>query len=114
MTALMSSVQKENLAEITLVDPVDYEFCLKNKKMSQKELFQWLDLNGDLDASILFIDRYIRNNCFGIIDVSEPIAEFDRWANSYDFSFDLKKPSERRQFIRFIQDYRKEKIYDKE
>ena len=89
-----------------IIDSVDYSFCLKNKKLSMQDLFEYLEIKGDPEASILFINRYIRINCFNSIDISEPIETFDRWANSSILSFDLCRPSERRQFINFIKEYR--------
>ena len=90
---------------------VDYAFC-KAAKLTTKDLMIWLDFidpyyDGYLD-NLKLCGRNVR--CVGedssIIQIGEDNKTFDRWANSVDLEFDIKRPSEKRKFIDFVKEVR--------
>ena len=85
---------------------VDYEFC-KNAKLTVQDLFSWIELEFEYGISD-FNDRYLRSigHDGEILQVSEVKKDFDRWANSVDFEFDLSRKKERKAFIEFIESER--------
>ncbi|MGR9108711.1 MAG: hypothetical protein ACU843_17470, partial [Gammaproteobacteria bacterium] len=40
---------------------------------------------------------------YGLFQVGEDDKNFDRWANSVDFSFDLRSAAGQRKFLRWVQ-----------
>lgn len=92
-----------------------FEFCLsrKNAKMSTDELLVWLELDfPDYGESIEIDGRYMRRIGDGnLFQLSCLVKDFDRWALSgTNIYFDLNIASERRRFIRYIQDVRSKEL----
>lgn len=82
-----------------------YDFCRKNSKMSTNDLFIWLGIEheyGVADLGNCWL-RIIGNG--NLIEISDPKLDFDRWALSDGYLFDLNKKSERRAFINFYQEF---------
>lgn len=46
-------------------------------------------------------NRKVRFNCNDSIDVGVKFAEFDRWANSTEMSFDVYRKPEMRRFLKW-------------
>lgn len=44
-------------------------------------------------------DRYFRVNAYMQFEISEPIADFDRWANSVEMRFDMPTSEQEMHFI---------------
>lgn len=89
-------------------EQIDYDFC-KKAKLTPKDLLIWLGLEDCMDSSsdgiysnrgaffgrnLMIVDNALRVSC--------PIAEFDRWANSEEYWFDLDKSVDRRLFVEFV------------
>lgn len=87
---------------------VDYDFC-RTAKLTAKDLLIWLELDGLIDEygysynffgrNLMIIDENIRISCL--------TKEFDRWANSEEYWFDITKRSDKRDFINFVMEQRK-------
>ncbi len=85
---------------------IDYKFC-SDSKLCIGDLLIWLDLDQYFDdgySTVLF-DRYIRV-CCEVIQVSCVSSDFDRWANSYEFEFDIRKSAQRRRFVKWVKEQR--------
>lgn len=87
-----------------------FEFCLmrKNAKMSTKDLLLWLDIDLPYGEMTEIDGRYIRRIGNGnLLQLSCPVRDFDRWALSgSDIYFDLELRSDRRRFIRYVEEIR--------
>lgn len=86
---------------------VDYDFCLKTN-LTLKDLLIWLDLDqyfdfryGEGDT----FDRYfqIHGECIRIGCVKK---DWDRWANSEEYWFDISKKKDKRAFINLVKEFR--------
>lgn len=88
---------------------VDYEFCRK-AKLTSKDLFIWLDLDGKLDKSadeLYSWDFFGRNMMFcgrdeSLVRISCLHKDFDRWANSEEMIFDVSRRKEKNAFIDWV------------
>lgn len=92
-----------------------FEFCLsrRNANMSTDDLLVWLELPiPDYGESLELDGRYIRRIGDGnLIELSGLVKDFDRWANSASgVCFDLNNRSDKRQFIRYIEDIRSNEL----
>lgn len=82
---------------------VDYDFC-RLAKLTAKDLLIWLDLDKSVDQygysydffgrNLMLIDNNIRVSCIH--------KDFDRWANSEEYLFDITKRGDKRDFIDFV------------
>ncbi|EGR4074877.1 hypothetical protein QXB71_002549 [Vibrio cholerae] len=83
---------------------VDYDFC-RSAKLTLIDLLIWLDLEDLLDNDHLYSWDFFGRNLM-IIDqvarISCPHMNFDRWANSEEFCFDITKCSDKREFIDWV------------
>lgn len=83
---------------------VDYDFC-RSAKLTLIDLLIWLDLEDLLDNDHLYSWDFFGRNLM-ILDqvarISCPHKNFDRWANSEEFWFDITKRSDKREFIDWV------------
>ena len=83
---------------------IDYQFCRK-AKLIPYDLLVWLGLDDTLDNDGLYSWDFFGRNLM-IIDQAIRIScvhkEFDRWANSEEFWFDISKKSEKNAFIDWV------------
>lgn len=80
-----------------------FEICRKNIKMPLEELFQWLGISEEERYSLDFGGCFIRFLDNGLAQFSCSKSDFDRWANSQEYEFDLYRPSERRAFLNIFE-----------
>lgn len=80
-----------------------FELCRKEINMPLEELFQWLGIEEEDRYSFSFGDVLIRFLDNGAAQFSCAKADFDRWANSQDYEFDLYRSSERRAFLNLFE-----------
>lgn len=88
-----------------MVHGVDYDFCM-SAKLTAEDLLNWLEFppfvygscDNYLDRNWMVVDNAIRVSC--------ELKDFDRWANSEEGWYDIKKNSERREFVKFIMELR--------
>lgn len=80
-----------------------FEICRKDIKMPLEQLFQWLGIEEEERYSMELGDCYIRFLENGAAQFSCSKSDFDRWANSQEYEFDLYRPSERRAFLNVFQ-----------
>ena len=89
-----------------------FEMCRRDTKMTTDEMLLWLGIDLEHGYNVELGGRYLRRIGDGdLMEFSCLVEDFDRWANSracdeedeFDLLFDLKRPSERRAFLRFIE-----------
>jgi hypothetical protein len=85
---------------------VDYDFC-RSAKLNAKDLLKWLELDELLDEGLdeLYSWKFFGRNMMIVGDrvrISCIHKDFDRWANSEEFVFDITRPSERRNFVDWV------------
>lgn len=81
------------------IDMSVFDLCRRNIRMPLEELFQWLGIDEEEKYSLDFGNCYIRFLDNGAAQFSCSKADFDRWANSQEYEFDLYRPAERRAFL---------------
>lgn len=87
---------------------VDYDFCL-NTKLTVNDLLIWLDLDDGLDDG--YCGDFFSRNMMVVGDnirISCLHKDFDRWANSEEMWLDMNKRSNKRIFIEWVKEQRKE------
>jgi len=85
---------------------VDYDFC-RSAKLNAKDLLKWLELDELLDKGLdeLYSWKFFGRNMMIVGDrvrISCIHKDFDRWANSEEFVFDITRASERRNFVDWV------------
>lgn len=98
-----------------------FELCRRDTKMSTSEIFAWLDIDLEYGYAAEIGGRYLRRVGDGnLLEFSCPVEDFDRWANSraedeegeLELLFDLNRPSERRAFLRYMEEILSEPVLE--
>jgi hypothetical protein len=90
---------------------IDYDL-IRSMELVADDLIEWLDLPMvDYYASHNFLKeermmRIVGNKDRMLCQISTPIKEFSRWANDYDFEFNLNDKEDRDNCITYIQNNR--------
>lgn len=88
---------------------IDYKLIL-DMELVPDDLIDWLDLDflDYYDNTSLKEGRMMRivGENGTLAQISTPIKDFGRWANDYDYEFDLAIKTERDQFINYVKDNR--------
>ena len=86
---------------------IDFKF-LASTPLTAKDMLTWLYLDDDLDEDVICGGKFLGRNLMildeYVIRISCLVKDFDRWANSEEYLFDLRRSSERRDFVKWVKD----------
>lgn len=92
---------------------INYEFC-RSAKLTPFDLLVWLDLDQLLDVDGVRSHKFFGRNMM-IVDSSIRISciheDFNRWANSEEFLFDIADDIDKNAFIDWVIQQRKVQGY---